>query len=281
MRLNCGPFSLDLTRPLVMGIVNVTPDSFSDGGRHFSASRAIEHGLQLMQEGAGILDVGGESTRPGAAPVGEQEELDRVLPVIEGLREAGLPISIDTYKPAVMRAAIAAGACLVNDVNALLAPGALEVVAGTDAGVCLMHKQGDPHNMQSKPAYTDVVAEVGAFLMERLHACSAMGIPRDRLVVDPGFGFGKSLEHNLALLRRLAEFGHLGVPVLAGLSRKSMLGAITGQPVEQRMPASVAAALIAVQRGARIVRVHDVRATCDALAVWQSVENQQQRGDRE
>jgi dihydropteroate synthase len=281
MRLNCGPFSLDLTRPIVMGIVNVTPDSFSDGGRHFSASRAIEHGLQLMQEGAGILDVGGESTRPGAASVGEQEELDRVLPVIEGLRETGLPISIDTYKPAVMRAAIAAGACLVNDVNALLAPGALEVVAGTDAGVCLMHKQGDPHNMQSKPSYTDVVAEVGAFLMERLHACSAMGIPRDRLVVDPGFGFGKSLEHNLALLRRLAEFGHLGVPVLAGLSRKSMLGSITGQPVEQRMPASVAAALIAVQRGARIVRVHDVRATCDALAIWQSVENQQQRGDRE
>lgn len=281
MRLNCGPFSLDLTRPIVMGIVNVTPDSFSDGGRHFSPSRAIEHGLQLMQEGAVILDVGGESTRPGAAPVGEQEELDRVLPVIEGLRETGLPISIDTYKPAVMRAAIAAGACLVNDVNALLAPGALEVVAGTDAGVCLMHKQGDPHNMQSKPSYTDVVAEVGAFLMERLHACSAMGIPRDRLVVDPGFGFGKSLEHNLALLRRLAEFGHLGVPVLAGLSRKSMLGSITGQPVEQRMPASVAAALIAVQRGARIVRVHDVRATCDALAIWQSVENQQQRGDRE
>lgn len=274
MRLNCGSFSLDLTRPLVMGIVNVTPDSFSDGGQHFSAQRAIAHGLQLQQEGAHILDVGGESTRPGAAPVGEQEELDRVLPVIEGLRGTGLPVSIDTYKPAVMRAAIAAGASLVNDVNALLAPGALEVVAASKAGVCLMHKQGDPKDMQDKPEYRDVVAEVRAFLVARLRACVEMGIAQDRLVVDPGFGFGKSLAHNLALLGRMDEFGELGVPVLAGLSRKSMLGQISGQTVDQRMPASVAAALIAVQRGARIVRVHDVRATCDALAIWQAVEDQ-------
>jgi dihydropteroate synthase len=268
---HCGKFHFDLTRPLVMGIVNVTPDSFSDGGRHASTAAAIAHAHQLIQDGADILDIGGESTRPGAAYVSEQEELERVLPVIEGLHGMSLPISIDTWKPGVMTAALAAGACMVNDVNALQAEGALELVANTDAAVCLMHKQGDPHNMQQQPRYQNVTDEVNAFLRERIAAAEAAGITRERIVIDPGFGFGKTLAHNLDLLRGLESFRALGVPVLAGMSRKSMLGTITGREVGERGAASVAAALLAVQRGAAIVRVHDVRETVDALKIWQAV----------
>lgn len=271
MFLHCGKFRLDLSRPLVMGIVNVTPDSFSDGGRHASAAAAIGHARQLLEDGADILDIGGESTRPGAAQVGEREELDRVLPVIEGLRDTSAPISIDTYKPEVMRAALAAGACMVNDINALQDALALQVVAASDAAVCLMHKQGTPQTMQQRPDYRDVVGEVVAFLHERIAVAAVAGIARERIVVDPGFGFGKTLAHNLDLLRRLETFKALGVPVLAGLSRKSMLGAITGRDVGERAAASVAAALLAVQHGAAIVRVHDVRETVDALKVWQAV----------
>ncbi len=255
-----------------MGIVNVTPDSFSDGGRFFSAQRAVDHGLRLVGEGADILDIGGESTRPGAAPVPEGEELARVLPVIEGLRDAGVPLSVDTQKPAVMRRALEAGADMINDVNALLAPGALQAVAGSAAAVCLMHKQGDPQTMQKAPNYGDVVAEVRDFLAARIAAAQAAGIARERIVIDPGFGFGKNLGHNLDLLRGLGVLSGLGVPVLVGISRKSMLGAITGSPVEDRLPASLAAAVIAALRGARIIRVHDVKATRDALAVVNAVE---------
>lgn len=270
--LRCGRFVLSLDRPLIMGIVNVTPDSFSDGGRFFDGVRAVEHGLALVAEGADLLDIGGESTRPGAAPVSEAEELDRVLPVLEGLAHAGVPLSVDTQKPAVMRAALAAGADMINDVNALLAPGALEAVAASNAAVCLMHKQGEPRTMQINPSYDDVVGEVRAFLAARIAAARAAGIAPDRIVIDPGFGFGKNLQHNLELLRHLGDLASLGVTVLAGLSRKSMLGSITGAPVEARVHASVAAALLAALRGARILRVHDVRPTREALAVAAAVE---------
>jgi dihydropteroate synthase len=254
-----------------MGIVNVTPDSFSDGGRYVSTVAAIDHAHKLIADGADILDVGGESTRPGAQPVALQEELDRVLPVIEGLRGIGVPISIDTFKSAVMRAAIAAGASMVNDINALQDAEAMRAVAAGDVAVCLMHKQGAPQTMQQQPEYRDVVDEVAAFLRNRIADAEAAGIGRDRIVIDPGFGFGKTLAHNLALLRHMAAMCALGVPVLAGMSRKSMLGAITGRDVGERQAASVAAALIAVQRGAAIVRVHDVRETVDALKVWAAV----------
>ena len=271
MLLYCGKFQLNLSHPKVMGIVNVTPDSFSDGGRHLSHAAAIAHARRLIEEGADMLDIGGESTRPGAAAVSEQEELDRVLPVIEGLRDIAVPISIDTWKPSVMRAALAAGASMVNDINALQAPEALAALSGSDAAVCLMHKQGNPESMQLAPQYADVMDEVMSFLKVRVAAAQAAGIARERIVVDPGFGFGKTLVHNLALLKNMQAFADLGVPVLAGLSRKSMLGAITGQDVEHRQAASVAAALIAVQRGAAIVRVHDVRETVDALKIWNAV----------
>ena len=267
MILHCGKFHLDLAHPKVMGIINVTPDSFSDGGRYVSSAAAIEHAQQLIADGADLLDIGGESTRPGAAEVSEQEELDRVLPVIEGLRGCEVPLSIDTWKPGVMRAALKAGASLVNDVNALQARGALQAVADSDAAVCLMHKQGTPQTMQQQPRYADVVAEVCGFLRARIAAAETAGIARARIVIDPGFGFGKALTHNLDLLRYLEALRALGVPVLAGLSRKSMLGALTGRAVEDRVAASVAAALLAVQRGAAIVRVHDVRETADALKV--------------
>ncbi len=267
----CGQFHFNLSRPLVMGIVNVTPDSFSDGGSHATRDAALAHARQLIAEGADMLDIGGESTRPGAQPVGVQQELDRVLPVIEGLRGAPVPISIDTFKPQVMRVAIAAGAQMVNDINALQDADALDAVAASDVSVCLMHKQGNPQSMQQHPHYQQVVAEVGAFLRGRIAAAEAAGIARERIVIDPGFGFGKTLEHNLALLRELETLRGLGVPILAGLSRKSMLGAITGREVGERVSASVAAALIAVQRGASIVRVHDVRATVDALKIWNAV----------
>ncbi len=254
-----------------MGIVNVTPDSFSDGGLHLQRDNALAHAQQLIAEGADMLDIGGESTRPGAQPVSVQEELDRVLPVIEGLRDAPVPISIDTFKPEVMRAAIAAGAQMVNDINALQDAAAMNAIVASDVAVCLMHKQGNPQSMQEQPHYQNVVIEVSAFLRERIAAAEAAGIQRKRIVIDPGFGFGKTLEHNLALLRELTKMTKLGVPVLVGLSRKSMLGALTGQDVTQRLPASIAAALTAMQRGAAIVRVHDVRATVDALKVWNAV----------
>ncbi|MDD2913719.1 MAG: dihydropteroate synthase [Gallionella sp.] len=271
MFLHCGEFQLDLSRPLVMGIVNATPDSFSDGGQHSQRDAAVAHAQLLIAEGADIIDIGGESTRPGAQPVGVQQELERVMPVIECLRGAPVPISIDTCKPQVMQAAIAAGVQMVNDINALQNHAAMHAVAAGNVAVCLMHKQGDPQTMQAQPSYQDVVVEICEFLRGRIAAAEDAGIGRERIVVDPGFGFGKTLEHNLALLRRLEKLAGLGVPILAGLSRKSMLGALTGQDVEHRVHASVAAALLAVQRGANIVRVHDVRATVDALKIWQAV----------
>ena len=270
--LDCAGRALRLDRPRVMGIVNVTPDSFADGGQHATLEAAIAHGLRLVEEGADLLDVGGESTRPGAEPVDEATERARVLPVIEALAaRTSVPISVDTSKPGVMRAALAAGAGMVNDVRALRAEGALEALAGSKAAVVLMHMAGEPRTMQQAPAYDDVVGDVHRFLAERVFACEIAGIDKRRLVIDPGFGFGKSLAHNLALLSQLGRFVEIGVPVLAGLSRKSSLGQITGRDVGDRVAASVAAHLIAVQNGAMLVRVHDVAATVDALKVWTSV----------
>jgi dihydropteroate synthase len=250
-----------------MGVVNVTPDSFSDGGRFFEASAAVAHARRLVEEGADILDLGAESSRPGAQPVSAEEELRRLLPVVKELKVVPLPISVDTAKPEVMRAVIDAGAAMVNDISALRTPGALETVAASDAGVCLMHMQGEPRTMQHEPRYGDVVAEVAAFLAERVAAAESAGIARERIAVDPGFGFGKTVAHNFELLRHLDRIAALGLPVVAGWSRKSTLGAITGRGAEDRLAASLAAALLAVERGARIVRVHDVAATRDALAV--------------
>ncbi len=272
--LRMGRFTLRLERPLVMGVINVTPDSFSDGGQLPDARAAIERAHRLVEEGADILDVGGESTRPGAAPVPAEEELRRVLPVVEALAGCNVPVSVDTSKPEVMRAVVAAGAAMINDVFALRLPGALEAVAASDAGVCLMHMLGEPRTMQDDPVYADVVAEVRDFLLGRVAACEAAGIDRSRIVIDPGFGFGKKAVHNLALLRGIRILAASGFPVLAGLSRKSVLGKITGRPVGDRVHSSVAAAIVAVARGARIVRVHDVAATRDALAVWTAVENE-------
>ena len=271
--LRCGRFKLSLARPLVMGVVNITPDSFSDGGRFFDPAAAIAHAHQLMEEGADLIDLGAESSRPGAAEVSAEEELRRLLPVLQGLRD--VPLSIDTVKPEVMRVALAEGAAMINDINALRAPGALAAVAAGDAAVCLMHMQGTPGTMQQHPSYGDVVAEVKTFLQERVESAGAAGIAPGRVVIDPGFGFGKTLEHNLELLRRLREFTALGVPVLAGWSRKSSLGTITGKPAGERLAASIAAALIAAQNGAAILRVHDVAATRDALAVLAAVENRE------
>jgi dihydropteroate synthase len=265
---------LALDRARVMAIVNVTPDSFSDGGHHFDTGRAIEHALRLIEEGADLLDIGGESTRPGAAPVDLAEERRRVLPVLKALAGGKVPVSVDTRKPELMREAIAAGADMVNDVGALAAPGALEAVAASPAAVCLMHMRGDPGTMQVEPSYRDVAREVRDYLAGRIAEAERAGIRRDRIVADPGFGFGKNLDHNLALLRAFATLGGLGVALLAGLSRKAMLGRITGREVGDRVHASVAAALIAAQNGAHIVRVHDVAATRDALAVWNAVKNQ-------
>ncbi len=273
MMFTCGKYRLDLTRPCVMGIVNVTPDSFSDGGKFAATETAIAHGVELVKQGAGILDIGGESTRPGATPVPLEEELRRVIPVIEGLaRSVDVPISIDTYKPEVMRAAIAAGASIVNDVFALREPGGLEVVAASNAGVCLMHSQGTPQTMQADPHYEDVVAEVLAFLQERRAVAEAHGIPRERIMLDPGFGFGKRSVHNLTLLRELQPLCALGQPVLVGLSRKSVLGQVTGNDIDARLHSSIAAAVIAAMKGAKILRVHDVKATVDALKIVYAVE---------
>jgi dihydropteroate synthase len=261
-----------------MGIVNVTPDSFSDGGRYFDPGAALAHARQLIDEGADILDIGGESTRPGAPEVGADEEMRRVLPLIEALRETGVPLSVDTSKAAVMEAALAAGACIVNDVYALRQPGALERVAASDCGVVLMHMQGVPRTMQAAPHYGDVVAEVGTFLRARRDALLAAGVAADRIVIDPGFGFGKTPQHNWALLANLSRLDVGEAPLLVGVSRKSMIGQATGRAVDARLPGSVAAALIAVQRGAAIVRVHDVAATRDALAVWQQVKDNEEEG---
>ena len=254
-----------------MGVVNITPDSFSDGGSFATASTALAHARRLVDEGADLIDIGGESTRPGAGGVALEEERRRVLPVLEQLAGGTVPVSIDTQKPELMREAIAAGASMINDVNALQAPGALAAVAQSDVAVCLMHMQGTPADMQTDPHYEDVVAEVLEFFGDRMRAAHAAGIAPDRIVLDPGFGFGKTLEHNLELLRRLDRFNTTGAAVLAGLSRKGMLGRLTGREVDERVYASIAAALIAVENGARIVRVHDVAATRDALAVWTAV----------
>lgn len=254
-----------------MGVVNVTSDSFSDGGLFASTENALTHAFRLVEEGADLLDVGGESTRPGSAPVSAEEQLRRIIPVVEALANRNVRVSVDTSKSEVMRAAIAAGAVMVNDVRALGAAGALEVVAEGGVAACLMHMQGEPANMQINPQYDDVVHDIKAFLKRRLEAAQAAGIPRERLVVDPGFGFGKNQVHNIELLRHLDQFLDLGVPVLVGLSRKSMLGKITGGNVSDRLHASVAAALIAAIKGAAILRVHDVRATRDALAIYNAV----------
>ncbi|MBN8716721.1 MAG: dihydropteroate synthase [Stenotrophomonas sp.] len=272
-QLDCHGRLLTLDRPRVMGIVNVTPDSFSDGGAHADPEAAIAHGLRLVEEGADILDVGGESTRPGAAPVPVEEELRRVLPVIAGLAaRVDVPISIDTRHAEVMRAAVAAGAGMINDVQALRGEGALEAAAELGVPVVLMHMQGQPGTMQDAPHYDDVVGEVHRFLAERIFACEMAGIERRRIVVDPGFGFGKTTVHNLQLLAQLRRFTELGVPVLAGLSRKRSIGELTGREEPRaRMAGSVAAHLIAAQNGAMLVRVHDVAATVDALKVWQAV----------
>ena len=264
-------FRIDLARPQVMGIVNVTPDSFSDGGRHTDTASALAHCERLLAEGAGILDIGGESSRPGAAAVSLDEELARVLPVLRGALQLGVPLSIDTVKPEVMQRVLDLGADIVNDINALRLAGAEQAVARhPSCGICLMHMRGDPATMQARPAYDDVVAEVSEFLRERAAALATQGVQAERIVFDPGIGFGKSVEHNLALLRRQRELLALGRPLLLGWSRKSTLGALTGRPVDERLAASVAAALAAVQQGARVVRVHDVAATVDALKVWDS-----------
>ncbi|HTJ97897.1 MAG TPA: dihydropteroate synthase [Rhodocyclaceae bacterium] len=268
MQLSCGRYTLSFERPLIMGIVNVTADSFSgDGHARAGFDDALRHAQQLLAEGADILDLGGESSRPGAVPVSETEEIARIVPLVEALRDCGVPLSIDTVKPAVMRAALAAGADMINDIAALSAPGALEAVAASKAAVCLMHMQGTPGTMQLDPQYADVVQEVTSFLAKRVAAAEAAGIDRDRIVLDPGFGFGKTLHHNADLFKALPDFKSFALPVLVGVSRKSMLGQITGREVGERLPASVAAAMLAVQNGAAIVRVHDVAATKDALAV--------------
>jgi len=270
---HCGRFVLNAERPLIMGIVNLADDSFSGDGLHGDIGAAIAQGLRFIEEGAHILDLGAESSRPGAAPVPAQIEIDRLLPVIEALRDCGTALSIDTVKPEVMRVALNAGADMINDINALRAPGALELVAASKAGVCLMHMQGDPGNMQDAPHYADIVTEVAEFLAGRVAAAEAAGIALDRIAVDPGFGFGKTLEHNITLLRHLGELVVPGLPLLVGLSRKSMLGLITGRAAHERVHAGIAAHVLAVERGARIVRVHDVAATRDAMAVLQAVED--------
>ncbi len=262
-------FRIDLARPKVMGIVNVTPDSFSDGGQYADPSVALAHCEQLLGEGADVLDIGGESSRPGASQVALQEELDRVMPVIEGALKLGCPVSVDTAKPEVMRVALECGADIVNDICALRAPGALDVVARyPDCGVCLMHMQGDPGSMQTDPRYDDVVAEVAAFLSARVQVLRARGVAAERIVLDPGIGFGKTAAHNFELLRCQDQLLRLGYPLLVGWSRKGSLGKVTGRPAGDRLVASVAAALAAVRQGARVVRVHDVAATVDALKVW-------------
>jgi dihydropteroate synthase len=270
--LRCGAHVLDLARPRVMGILNVTPDSFSDGGAFLDRERALDHARSMLADGADIVDVGGESTRPRATPVDVAEELRRVVPIVGTLAAEGALVSIDPMKPAVMREAIAAGAVMVNDVRALQEPGALDVVAASGVAVCLMHMRGSPATMQDAPRYDDVVGEVRAFLIERAQACECAGIDRARIVVDPGFGFGKTAAHNFRLLHDLRALADAGYPVLVGLSRKASIGAVSGRAPGERAAASLGAALAAVARGASIVRVHNVRDTVDALAVWHAVD---------
>jgi dihydropteroate synthase len=270
--LDCGGRVLDLSRTAIMGILNITPDSFSDGGIFLSHDAAVARALAMVEEGADLVDVGGESTRPGAQAVPVQEELDRVIPVIEAIaRAVPVPISIDTSKPEVMHAAVTAGAGFINDVRALRESGAVETAAALQVPVCLMHMQGEPRSMQQHPVYSDIAIEVRDFLQKRIDVCIAAGIPRQRIVLDPGFGFGKTADHNLDLLRRLGVLRALGMPILVGLSRKSMIGTLFELPVTQRLHASVALALIAVQNGATIVRVHDVRATREAIRTLEAV----------
>lgn len=263
-------------RPLVMGVLNVTPDSFSDGGRFQTLDLALSHAEQMIADGVDIIDIGGESSRPGAPPVPLDEELRRVMPLVYALRDCGKPLSIDTYKPEVMREAVAAGVDMINDIAGFRSPGALSALKESNCALCIMHMQRDPETMQLSPEYSDVVREVSNFLGERVAAAEEAGIDRSRLCIDPGFGFGKTLEHNLALLRNIRKLiDDLDLPLLAGMSRKTMIGAITGKPTERRMAGSIAAALMAVERGAQIVRVHDVAETVDALKVWQAVERKQ------
>jgi dihydropteroate synthase len=268
---------LPLDRPLVMGVVNLTSDSFFPGSRMLDPAAALEDAQRMIGDGADLIDIGAESTRPGAAPASEGEELERLIPLVEKLAASNVPVSADTRKPAVMRAVIAAGASMINDVSALREPGALETIAGAKepVAVCVMHMKGEPATMQQAPSYVDAVSEVKDFLAERARACEAAGIARERVVVDPGFGFGKTVAHNLVLLRALPEIAALGYPVLAGLSRKSTIGAITGRDVGERLAGSLGAALAAVARGAAMVRVHDVRETVDALKVWNEVQHGQ------
>ena len=268
--LQCGRFGFSLEkRALVMGILNTTPDSFSDGGRFQSLEFAVSRAEEMISEGVDMIDIGGESSRPGAPPVSLEQELGRVMPVLYALRDMGKPLSVDTYKPQVMREAILAGVDMINDINGFRAPGALEAVAGSDCALCVMHMQGSPQDMQKDPVYGDVVAEVTAFLRERVDALLAAGIERERICIDPGFGFGKTVKHNYALLRNIGQMQQaLGLPVLAGVSRKSMIGAVTGKPVEQRLAGNIGGALAAIAHGARIVRVHDVVETVDAVKVW-------------
>lgn len=271
-KLRCGHFLLSLDRPLLMGIVNLTPDSFSGDGLVGDVDQAIRHAREQFEAGSDILDIGAESSRPGAIPTPEVEELRRLLPVLREITAWGVPVSVDTYKPAVMRAALAAGASMINDITGMTDPEALAAVAESDCAVCVMHMKGEPGTMQQAPAYGDVVTEVGNFLRAAVSRCREAGIAEDRLVVDPGFGFGKTLEHNLTIFRALTVAFGQNLPLLVGVSRKSMLGAITGRSVDQRLAASVAAALLATQKGAKILRVHDVAATRDALAVWAAIE---------
>jgi dihydropteroate synthase len=271
MQLRLPSGGIDLSRPVVMGVLNVTPDSFSDGGRFATFDAAVLAARHMAAEGAAIIDVGGESTRPGAAEVSEDQEISRVVPIIEAIAGLNVAISIDTSKPRVMQAAVGAGASIVNDVYALRREGALAVVASLDVTVCLMHMQGEPRTMQDNPRYDDVAGEVTAFLSGRVAACMDAGVPRERIVVDPGFGFGKTARHNLELLANLGRVGTLGLPLLVGLSRKNTLGQLTGRPVEERLAAGLAAAVLAVERGAHIVRTHDVGETLDALKVTSAV----------
>ena len=270
--LRCGRFELALDRALVMGVVNVTPDSFSDGGRYAAADAAIAHAESLLAEGADLLDIGGESTRPGATPLQADEEVRRILPVIEAMRDCGRPISVDTRRPEVMRAAIEAGADMVNDVAGFRTPEAIAAVAASRVACCVMHMLGDPSRMQNEPVYRDVASEVAEWLYGRCADLRRAGVAPERLVIDPGIGFGKTQEDNVRLLRELPRLAGAGLPVLVGVSRKSLIGGLTGRPVDERLAGSLAAMLAAVARGARIVRVHDVAATRDALAVWNSIE---------
>jgi dihydropteroate synthase len=269
---HCGPYRLQFARPAIMAIINVTPDSFSGDGLNGSADAALRQAEQAIREGAAILDVGGESTRPGSESVPLKDELERVIPVVRALASLGVPISVDTVKPEVMEEAIAAGAAIINDINALREPGAIEVVARSDAGVCLMHMQGQPRTMQQEPVYRNVIEEVESFLQQQLAIVMQAGVAAERISLDPGFGFGKTLEHNLQLFRDLPQLCNKGFPVLVGVSRKTMIGAVTGRAVNARMVASAAAAMLAAQKGAAILRVHDVAATRDALAMWAAID---------